>query len=165
MSSYLEAYGEAEGRREQRVKIVKISCIALVCAAVLGLILYGLFRNYSEEREAKTFVELLRAHNYSTRLSTVGLYRCRSVRGVSVTKFMEDWGPKSDHADESSAHIGLSQACGSGVVVRIDYQGSEQPVPLWVERNAKTISFAPYPECPGRHWQFGAFFRSLLGRS
>jgi len=165
MSSYLEAYGEAEGRREQRVKIVKISCIALVCAAVVGLILYGLFRNYSEEREAKTFVELLRAHNYQRAYQLWGCTDAAPCPAYPFTKFMEDWGPKSDHADESSAHIGLSQACGSGVVIRIDYQGSEQPVPLWVERNAKTISFAPYPECPGRHWQFGAFFRSLLGRS
>jgi hypothetical protein len=78
---------------------------------------------------------------------------------------MEDWGPQSTHADETSAHIGMSEACGSGVVIRIDYNGSEEPVPLWVERDGKTISFAPYPECPGRRWQFGAFFRSLFGKS
>ncbi len=164
MSSYLEAYGEAEARHERRIRIVKISSIVLGCALVLGLILYGIFRNYSEERQANRFVELLRAHNYQ------GAYQlwCPSADpcpAYPFTKFMEDWGPQSDHADQSSAHLGATEACGSGVMIRVAYKGSEEPVDLWVERDSKTISFAPYEQCPGRHWQFGAFFRSLLGKS
>ena len=79
------------------------------------------------------------------------------------TKFMDDWGPKSSHADQASANIGLSQSCGSGVVIRIDYKGSEEAVPLWVERDSGTISFAPWPECPGRHLHFGEWVRSIFG--
>ncbi len=37
-------------------------------------------------------------------------------------KFQEDWGPKSEHANESVAHIGLSQSCGRGVLIRLDYR-------------------------------------------
>jgi len=48
-------------------------------------------------------------------------------------------------------------------VIRIDYQGSEEAVPLWVERESGTISFAPYAECPGRHLHLGAWFKSLFG--
>jgi len=35
-------------------------------------------------------------------------------------------------------------------------------VPLWVERNGQVISYAPWPECPGRHWHIGAWLRSLF---
>jgi hypothetical protein len=58
----------------------------------------------------------------------------------------------------------MSQTCGSGVVVRLDYNGNQEAVPLWVERESKMISFAPWPECPGRHLRIGAWWRSLFGR-
>lgn len=164
MSSYLEAYGEAEGRREKRVRIVKISSIVLGCLLVVGLIFYGIFRNHGEEQQAKAFIDLLRAHDYQ-RAYRLWCTDANPCPGYPLSKFLEDWGPQSVHADESSANIGLSQSCGSGVVIRIDYKGSEEPVPLWVERDTKTISFAPYAECPGRHLRIGAFFRSLFGRS
>ncbi len=51
--------------------------------------------------------------------------------------------------DPAAASIGLSQSCGTGVVVRLDYKGAQDSVPLWVERDSETISFAPWPECPG----------------
>jgi hypothetical protein len=76
-------------------------------------------------------------------------------------KFLEDWGPKSEHAGNPTASIGLSQSCGSGVVIRLDYKGSES-VPLWVERDTGVISFAPWPECPGRHLHFGTWLKSLF---
>ena len=164
MSSYLEAYGEAEARHEQRIRILKISSIVLACVLVVGLILYGIFRNYSEERQAKTFVDLLRARNYQ---AAYQLW-CPSTDpcpAYAFNKFLEDWGPQSAHADQSSAQVGSSEACGSGVMIRVGYSGSAEPVDLWVERGTKTISFAPYEQCPGRRWQFGAFFRSLLGKS
>jgi len=36
--------------------------------------------------------------------------------------------PKSAHANVASARIRLSQSCGTGVLLRVDYQGAE-PVP------------------------------------
>ena len=164
MSSYLEAYGESEARRERRIHIVKITSIVLGCALVLSLILYGIFRNFTEERQAKSFIDLLRARNYQTAYQLW----CNSANpcpGYPFTKFMEDWGPQSAHADQSSAKVASSASCGSGVMIRVAYTGSEEPVDLWVERDTKTVSFAPYDVCPGRHWQFGAFFRSLFGKS
>ena len=83
--------------------------------------------------------------------------------GYPFTKFQEDWGPKSEHADAAVAHIGLSQSCGTGVLIRLDYKAAEEPVSLWVERDSGTISFAPWPECPGRHLHFGAWLKSVFG--
>jgi hypothetical protein len=163
MSSYLEAYGAAEQHRARVIGIIKISSIILACALVLGLILYGVFKNHGEEQRAKTFLGLLGAHNYQTAYTMWGCTDSHPCPAYPFAKFEEDWGPKSEHADESVAHIGLSQSCGSGVLIRLDYKPSEEPVSLWVERDSGTIGFAPWPECPGRHLHFGAWLKSVFG--
>ena len=163
MSGYLEAYGAAEQQRAHRLHLLKNVSSILACVLAIGLILYGIFKNYSQEQQAKTFVGLLSAHDYANAYKMWGCTDSHPCTEYPFTKFMDDWGPQSAHADEASAHIGLSQACGSGVVIRLDYKGSEEAVPLWVERDTGTISFAPWPECPGRHLHLGAWFKSLFG--
>jgi len=128
---------------------------------VLGAILYGVFKNYGEEQKAKAFVALLRSQDYAAAYQMWGCTDAHPCREYSLEKFMADWGPKSPHADQSSAKIGVSQSCGSGVVIRLDYKGAE-PMPLWVERASKIISFSPWPECPGKHLHIGAWLRSLF---
>jgi hypothetical protein len=164
MASYLEAYGAAEEQRAKRVRLIKISAIMLVSLIVIGLIAYGILKNRPEEQQAKTFVSLLQAHDYQGAYKLWGCSDTHPCKDYSFDKFLEDWGPKSAHADQSSAHIGLSQSCGSGVVIRLDYQGSEEPVSLDIERSTNVISFAPWAECPGRHLHIGTWLRSLFGR-
>jgi hypothetical protein len=163
MSSYLEAYGAAEQHRARVVGLLKKCSIVLAAVLVAGLVLFAIFRNHSEERQAKNFLGLLKAHNYSAAYSMWGCSENHPCPQYAFPKFLEDWGPKAAHSsDPAAASIGLSQSCGSGVLIRLDYQGSD-PVPLWVERDTGTISFAPWPECPGRHLHFGAWLKSLFG--
>jgi hypothetical protein len=162
MSSYLEAYGAAEQHRARIIGIIKTSSIVLAIALLLGLVLYGVFKNYSEEQRAKTFLGLLGAQNYSTAYAMWGCTSSHPCPEYPFAKFQEDWGPKSPHANESVAHIGLSQSCGSGVLIRLDYKSNEEPVSLWVERDSGIVSFAPWPECPGRHLHFGTWLRSVF---
>jgi len=164
MASFLEAYGAAEEQRAKRVRLIKISAIVLVSTIVVGLIAYGILKNRPQEQHAKIFVSLLQAHDYQSAYKLWGCSDTHPCKDYPFDKFMEDWGPKSPHADQSSAHIGLSQSCGSGVVIRLDYQGSEETVSLDIERGSKFISFAPWAECPGRHLHIGAWLRSLFGR-
>jgi hypothetical protein len=163
MSSYLEAYGAAEQHRARIIGIIKTSSIVLGCALVAGLILYGVFKNYSEEQRAKTFLGLLTAGNYPAAYAMWGCTDSHPCPQYPFAKFQEDWGPKSAPAHESVARIGLSQSCGSGVLIRLDYAAAQEPVSLWVERDSGTISFAPWPECPGRHLHFGAWLKSVFG--
>jgi hypothetical protein len=164
MSSYLEAYGAAEEHRARVIGIVKTSSIVLACVLVVGLILYGIFKNRSEEQRARTFVGLLQAHDYPAAYAMWGCTNTRPCPEYPFTKFQEDWGPQSAHANGAVAHIGMTQSCGSGVLIRMDYQGPEEPVSLWVERDSGIISFAPWAECPGRHLHFGAWLKSIFGR-
>ena len=166
MSSYLEAYGAAEEHRSHRLRLLRNGSIALAVALIVGLTLFFVFRNHSEEQQVKTFVQLLQARNYAEAYRLWGCSESHPCRDYPFDKFQQDWGPASAHADESSAHLTMSQSCGSGVVIRLSYSGSEEAVPLWVERSNQVISFAPWEECPGtRHLRFGAFFRSLFGKS
>jgi hypothetical protein len=164
MSSYLEAYGAAEQHHARIAGIVKTSSIILGCVLVVGLILFGIFKNRSEEQRTKTFLGLLSARNYPTAYAMWGCTDAHPCPNYPFARFQEDWGPKSEHANEPVAHIGLSQSCGTGVLIRLDYTGSQEPVSLWVERENGVISFAPWPECPGRHLHFGAWLKSVFGR-
>jgi hypothetical protein len=164
MSSYLEAYGEAEQHRARVIGILKTSSIVLGSVLLIGLILYGIFKNHSEEQRTRTFLGLLTAHNYQAAYAMWGCTESHPCPDYPFPKFQEDWGPKSEHANEKVAHIGLSQSCGNGVLIRLDYTAAEEPVALWVERDSGIISFAPWPECPGRHLHLGAWLRSLFGR-
>jgi len=161
MSSYQEAYGAAEQHRARILGTIKTSSIVLACALVAGLILYGVFKNHSEEGRAKTFLSLLNARAYSGAYAMWGCTDSHPCPDYSFAKFQEDWGPKSEHANPSAAHVGLSQSCGSGVVIQLDYK-AEETVSLFVERGSGTLSFAPWPECPGRHLHFGTWLRSVF---
>lgn len=164
MSSYLEAYGAAEQHHARVVGIVKTSSIILACLLVVGLVLFGIFKNRSEEQRTKTFLGLVTARNYPAAYAMWGCTDSRPCPNYPLAKFQEDWGPQSEHANQSVAHIGLSQSCGSGVLIRLDYTGAQEPVSLWVDRDSGVISFAPWPECPGRHLHFGAWLKSVFGR-
>src|ERR1700679_1124293 len=135
MSSYLEAYGAAEQHRARILGTIKTSSIVLACALVAGLILYGVFKNHSEEGRAKTFLSLLNARAYSGAYAMWGCTDSHPCPDYSFAKFQEDWGPKSEHANPSAAHVGLSQSCGSGVVIQLDYK-AEETVSLFVERGS-----------------------------
>jgi hypothetical protein len=163
MSSYLEAYGAAEEKRAHKVKLLKIISISLLSALIVGLILYGIFKNFSEEQRLKSFIAVLQKKDYKGAYAMWGCTDAQPCPNYVFDRFLEDWGPGSEHADESTASIGLSQSCGTGVILRIDYRKAD-PMAVWVERDSKVISFAPWPECPGRHLRIGAWLRSLFNR-
>ena len=164
MSSYLEAYGAAEQKRARTYGLVKRYAIIAGGLLLAAVILYAIFKNHSEEQQAKNFISLLQAHNYQAAYQLWGCSEQHPCKDYLFDKFMDDWGPKSSHADATPAHIGLSQSCGAGVLIRLDYRNSVEPVPLYVDRDTKIISFAPWVECPGRHLHIGAWLRSVFGK-
>jgi hypothetical protein len=106
MASYLEAYGASEQLRARRIHLIKISSVMLVLALIVGGTLYALLKNRSEEQQAKLFVHLLNDHNYSEAYKLWGCTTSHPCPDYPESKFLEDWGPHSPHADESSAEIG-----------------------------------------------------------
>lgn len=161
MSSYLEAYGSSEEQKAKRAKLLKRGLVLLILLLIAAGLGYIFFKNHSEEQRVKGFLEELRKQDFQAAYRMWGCTESTPCRDYAFPKFMDDWGPKGSHADIGSAHIGMSQSCGTGVILRVDYRGAE-PVPLWVERGTHLVSFAPWPECPGKHLHIGTFLRSLF---
>ena len=164
MASYLESYGAIEERKARNRTFVKRGLIVLVCAIAAALLLYGIFKNYHQEQVAKTFLTHLRNHEYQQAYRMWGCTEQTPCRDYTFAKFMEDWGPASSYAKASDARIALSQSCGNGVFIRMQY--SNDAAAIIVEKGTDIISFAPsgWTECPGRHWHFWEFFKSLFRR-
>src|SRR5258708_9094252 len=136
MSSYLEDYGASEERRSKRIRLIKLGTISSISAILVALIFYAVFKNHSEQQQAKTFVAALTAQDYQGAYRMWGCTDASPCRDYPFNKFLDDWGPKSTHADESSPHIGLSQSCRSAVVIPIASKTSHQPYRLSAHANS-----------------------------
>lgn len=163
MASYLESYGAIEEHKAKNRNRVKWGAITTVSVLVLGLLLYGIFRNFSQERQVKTFLAHLQNHQYQEGYRMWGCSEQTPCRDYAFPKFMEDWGPNSPHANAAATRIELSQSCGDGAFIRL-HSGQGEPVGLMVDKATNVISFAPsdWTECPGRHWHFWEFIKGLF---
>ena len=77
MASYLEAYGAAEQHRARVLAVVKNCSIVLAAVLLAGLILFTIYRNHTEERQAKNFLGRLEARNYAAAYT---LWGCTDTR-------------------------------------------------------------------------------------
>ncbi|HSB13413.1 MAG TPA: hypothetical protein VLE22_03075 [Bryobacteraceae bacterium] len=148
MAGYLERYGAGEEQRERRIRRVLLS-IAVI-AALAGTF-YLLFRNYRETKQAKRFFELLLEKDYKAAYVLWGCDKpgAPACHDYTFDNFMEDWGPKSPHADLSSLEFGKVRGCSTGVIVTVEFGKGREDL-LWVDRDTKVIGFAPWPVCNPR---------------
>ena len=146
MSGFFESYRSGEAEREKRRwRVVLYVALALVAAVTL----YFVFRNYRETRQAKLFFDLLAKKDYAAAYALWGCSEKSPCRDYVMTKFMEDWGPSSPHANLSAMKITKTRGCSAGVIVEADF-GTAQPDYLWVDRKTKYLGFAPWPVCNPR---------------
>jgi len=146
MSGYLEDYGTADARR---AKILKRIVLSLLLLAVLAGVLYFTLRDRKEKRQAAQFLELLRQKDFQAAYRHWGCTEAKPCPYYSYEKFLEDWGPKSGHADLSRLRVTKTRSCGSGIIQTLDFGGGEE-VLLWVERKDLSLGFAPWPSCHPR---------------
>src|SRR5216684_5000677 len=153
-----ENYGVADARKERRKKIV---IVAGLVAVVLAAVVYFTVRTWPQERVMKEFLATLDRKEFQQAYRMWGCTPESPCRYYEPDRFTEDWGPSSKYSQGSVAKIENIDFCGDGVVFQLSYPNAE-PVSLWVERSTSVISFAPWPRCPGRHLEFGRFFKSLF---
>lgn len=163
MASYLESYAAIEERKARNLHRLKWGAIGGVSAVIVALVLFGIFRNYHQERVVNAFLAQLQNHKYQDAYRMWGCSDQTPCRDYAFPKFMEDWGPNSPHASEANVRTALAQSCGNTVFFRLEYPKAE-PVGLLVDRASDIISFAPsnWTECPGRHWHFWDFIKGLF---
>jgi hypothetical protein len=144
MAGYLDQYGAGEDKRENFIR--NSILVAVLAIAVLALTLY-LFRTFPETRTTKAFLNLIRAHDYTSAYTAWGC--ATPCPGYAYDKFLEDWGPKSEGASDPVLRITDSENCGNGVMVTVDVSHGRQEK-LFVEKGSKALSFSPVPVCPGK---------------
>lgn len=156
MGGYLDTFGVTDAKRERRTKQVVI-VVASVAAAALLLFLF--FRNFQEKRTLSRFLDAVRAKNYQQAYQIWGCTPQAPCRDYAFEKFMEDWGPQGQLGKVENAQVGNVDSCGNGVVMTLEIPNAE-PTGIWAERGSGTLGFAPWPRCPGRHFNPGGLFRN-----
>jgi hypothetical protein len=146
MTGYLEGYGAGEEKREKRIKRI---ALYLVLALVVGGVSYLLLRNFRETQQTKLFFELLRKQDYVAAYRLWGCTKETPCPNYNMDRFLEDWGPKSQHADLSAVKITKTRGCSTGVIFETNF-GKGEPEYLWVDRKTKNLGFAPWPVCNPR---------------
>ena len=142
MAGYLDQYGVGDERREKIRRRIILSAVAVL---VIGIALYFTLRNFREERQFKTFIELLRKQDYQGAYALWGCTEAKPCRDYPLAKFMEDWGPNSAHTNLTQLHT-KTRSCSAGIIQTIDF-GKGEEVNIWVDRKDLTIGFAPWPVC------------------
>ncbi|MEO8125485.1 MAG: hypothetical protein ABJF23_11000 [Bryobacteraceae bacterium] len=146
MAGYLEGYGAGEERREKTIRWIVLSVLLLAAISTAG---YFQFRNYREEKQIKTFIELLKQQDYKGAYALWGCTDAHPCPQYALNKFLEDWGPKSPHANIAAAKLAKTKSCDTGIIQFVEFPGNEE-VQLWVERRDKVLGFAPWPVCNPR---------------
>ena len=159
MSGYLDNYGAAEARRGKLVKRLILSGLLILIVSTAG---YFTLRTWPQERKVKQFLSLLQQSQFQEAYRLWGCTPEAPCKYYPPEQFTEDWGPDTVYAKAAaSARMETVDYCGSGVVVSLSYANA-QSVSLWVGRDNNLISFAPWDRCPGRHFEFGRFWKSLF---
>lgn len=148
MSEFLEGYGVADARRGRIIKRIVLSIVGL---AILTTILYFQFRNFREEHQASLFFSDLKKGDYQSAYRLWGCTPESPCRDYAFDKFMEDWGPKSPHADLSAMKVEKTRSCDAGIIQIVDF-GKGDKVNLYIQRKDRVIGFAPWEFCNPR-WQ------------
>jgi hypothetical protein len=153
-----DSYGVEDARKERRTKMIVLGGLLAIALGALG---YFTFRTWPQERVMKEFLARLDHKEFQQAYRMWGCTPESPCRYYDPDRFNEDWGPSTVYSHGSAAKIENVDFCDAGVVFQVSYPNAD-PVSLYVERSTNIISFAPWPRCPGRHWEFGRFFKSLF---
>ena len=146
MGGYLDSYGAGEERREKVRRWIVLGVLAVL---VVSGVLYFMFRNWREDRQARLFLSLLARQEFQAAYQLWGCTAEKPCRDYGFDRFMEDWGPKNPRGDIQAARIGKTRSCPTGVIYTLEY-GKQDPLLLWVERKDQALGFAPWPACDPR---------------
>ncbi len=152
MAGYLDSYGVSDAKRERGVKRVVIAAVAVVLLSLAG---YFFLHDFQEKRQISKFLDLLKDKKYEDAYRLWGCDPAKPCRDYNLQKFLEDWGPKSAHADITVASIRRTRSCDGGVIQILQFPKEE--VLLYVDRKDRNLSFSPFEYCvdaTGRNTKF-----------
>ena len=136
--------------------------LLVLTVTIVGTCSYLYFRTWTQERTIQRFFATLESKDFQSAYK-MWCPTDNSCKYNPFDSFEKDWGPATPYSHGSAAKVENVDYCGDGVVFNISYPNAD-PVILWVDRDTNIISFAPsdWERCPGRHWQFRRFFKSMF---
>ena len=134
MAGFLDGYGAGDARRE---KTYLYAIGGTVLAAILGCLLYFQFRDFREARQVSQFLDALRSQDYKGAYTVWGCTEAAPCREYQFSKFMEDWGPQSPHANVAKARVVSTIGCDTGLISDVRFESGEKPVLLWASSSAQ----------------------------
>jgi hypothetical protein len=161
MTGFLDSYEGQEERHYRRMALVKRLVFWGLAALVVGSTTFYIVRTLPQEHVVKQFLGDLQHQEYQDAYKLWGCTQESPCKYYPPEEFTQDWGPSSHYSNPGAFKVEHVDFCNDGVVFDLTYPNSED-VGLWVQRSNNTISFAPWPRCPGRHLQLREFFRSLF---
>lgn len=139
------AYDPARERRRNRVLIV------LAVAAILAVVLFFRFRNWSYEHVVHNFFHALQQQDYD---KAYGIWmhdpdwkqRPDQHKNYSFGEFHRDWGLGGEWGLIKDFEIdgSVRPKKGSGVIVQVTINHRADKARIWVEKKDKTLTFSPY---------------------
>jgi len=146
MAGYLEGYGAGDERRERIWKRIGLALLILLVASGAA---YWFLRNYREERQLKTFFDLVRSHKHQ---EAYAMWACHDeatkCRDYPYEKFLEDWGPNSSRKIEAMQVV-RTRSCSNGII-RVLRFGERDEEFLYVNRADLKLSTIPWAQCNPR---------------
>jgi len=131
--------------------------LGIVALTIIG---YFVLHDYSENQVVKRFIQQLNARNYREAYREWGCTSGHPCPNYDYNRFLEDWGPQKKVA--SSWKVASTDSCRAFLTVNVQAEGAELQS-LSVQRNDKSLGFAPAPECQERKWHWKQFFQRILG--
>ncbi|MBM3735465.1 MAG: hypothetical protein FJW39_06725 [Acidobacteria bacterium] len=145
MPGYLDGYGESDARREKTLKRIAVAVGAVL---VVGLAGYFLLRNHREKGQVDAFLNHIRAKQFEQAYALFGCTQASPCRDYPFDKFLQDWGPQSNHPDPGTIKLAALKSCDGGIIQFVNWGNDE--IRLWVNRADLTLSYAPWPICNPR---------------
>lgn len=129
--------------------------IAVVLIVVPLLVWWKFFWYWPEERVINKFFAALEHQDFDT---AYGLYNAdpdwkqhaARYNSYPLSQFTLDWGPSGDYGAITSHQIDCTTEpekggqTASGVIVVVTINKRSEPVSLWVEKKARTITTSPF---------------------
>jgi hypothetical protein len=157
MGSYLQTYGAGDERRN---RIRKFIILGVAAALILTIAGYFFFHNRSETKTVERFLAEVNSHNYPAAYADWGCTMANPCKNYDYTRFLEDWGPPKKAG--SPWKIASIDGCRAFVTVNVQADGAELQS-LGVDRGARTLNYAPAPECQEKKWRWKQFFQRIFG--
>ena len=122
-------------------RLLKTPLIMAGAAVGLGILIY-FFANFREERAVKSCFEALQRGDLEAAYQIWG-----PTEEYTFKDFLQDWGEGGYYGRVRSFRIVESKSQGSGVVVKVQIRTDSGqlriPIAFWVEREDRSIGFAP----------------------